>query len=123
MAASYPTDSVIGLVGEGFGSLLVRRAARYLGLESRESTIFGTNDDLVAAYRKYAHTLGRTVLRSEFESHFLAPDWPTFAQLHAYGHKSPKPLRRKHSEPVGRLPGSDRPAAVLGPTLGAARIG
>jgi hypothetical protein len=24
----------------------------------------------------YAHNLGRTVLRSEFESHFLAPDRP-----------------------------------------------
>jgi hypothetical protein len=123
MTASYRTDPVIALVGEGFGSLLMHCAARYLGLESRESTIFGTSDGPIATYRQYAHNLGRTVLRSEFESHFLAADWPAFAQLDACPHKSPKPLWRTRSEPVGRLPGSDRPAAVLSPTPGAARMG
>ena len=34
------------------------------------------------------------MLRSESESHFLAPDWPTFAQLDAWSHKSLKPLWR-----------------------------
>jgi hypothetical protein len=123
MTASYPRDAVIALVGEGFGSVLVRRTARYLGLEPRETTIFGTNDDPVATYRQYAYNLGHAVLRSEFESHVLAPDWPTFAQLDAYPHNSPRPLWRARAEPVGRLPGSDRPAAVLSPTRGAARMG
>lgn len=123
MTASYPRDPVIALVGEGFGSLLVHCTARHLGLENRETTILGTNDDPVATYQQYAHNLGRTVLRSEFESHFLAPDRPTFAQLDAYPHKSPKPLWRTRSEPVGRLPGSDRPDAILSPTPGAARMG
>jgi len=84
MTGSCPRDSVIALVGEGFGSLLVR---------------------------------------SEFESHFLAADRPTFAQLDAYPHKSPKSLWRTRSEPVGRRPGSDWPDAVLSPTAGAARMG
>jgi hypothetical protein len=123
MTASYPRDAVIALVGEGFGSLLVHCTARRLCLESRETTIFGTNDDPVATYQQYVYNLVQTVLRSEFESHFLAPDWPTFAQLDAYPHNSPKPLWRTRSEPVGRLPGSDRPAALLSATPGAARMG
>ncbi|MGO9499698.1 MAG: hypothetical protein ACLQA5_23750 [Solirubrobacteraceae bacterium] len=123
MTASYPKGSVIALVGEGFGSLLMHCTARYLGLKSRETTIFGTNDGPVATYEQYACNLGQTVLRSEFESHFLAPTWPTFAQLDACPHKSPKPFWRTRSETVGRLPGSDRPAALLSPTPGAARMG
>lgn len=123
MTASYPRDAVIDLVGEGFGSLLVRRTACNLGLESREVTILGTNDDPVATYQQYAHNLGWTVLRSAFESHFLAPDRPTFAQLDAYSHKSPRPLWGTRSELVGRLPRSDRPDAVLSPTPGVARMG
>jgi hypothetical protein len=53
MTVSYPGDPVIGLVGEGFGSLLVFCTARRLGLENREITILATN-----------------------ESPFLAPDRP-----------------------------------------------
>jgi hypothetical protein len=76
MTASYPRDPVIDLVGEGFGSLLLNCTARRLSLENREITILGTNDDPVATYQQYAHNLGQTVLRSESESHFLAPDRP-----------------------------------------------
>jgi hypothetical protein len=90
-------------------------------LVNREITILGTNDDPVATYQQYAHNLGPTILRSEFESHFLAPDRPTFTQLDAYSQKSPKPLWRTRSELLGRLPRSDRPDAVLSP--GAARMG
>ena len=111
----------MALVGEGFGSLLVHCTARRLSLENREITILGTNDDPVATYQQYAHSLGQTVLRSEFESPFLAPDRPTSAQLDAYSHKSPKPLWRTRSELVGRLPRSDRPDALLSP--GAVRMG
>jgi len=92
-------------------------------LDNREITTFGTKGDRVATYQQDAPNLGQAILRSEFESHFLAPDWPTFAGLDAYSHKPPKPLWRTRSEPVGRLPGSDRPDAVLSPTPGAAHIG
>ena len=87
-----------------------------------ETTIFGTNDDPVGTHQQYAHNLGETVLRSGLDSHFLAPDWPTFAQL-GYRRKSPNPLWRRRSEPVGCLPGSDRLAAVLTSAPGAARMG
>jgi hypothetical protein len=47
------------------------------------------------------------VLRSESESHFLAPDWPTFAQLDAWAHKSLRPLyrttRRKYNPGVPEI--------------------
>ncbi len=76
MIASYPRDPVIALVGEGFGSLLVHWTARRRSLENREITILGTNNDPVATYQQYAHNLGQTVLRSEFESHFLGRDRP-----------------------------------------------
>jgi hypothetical protein len=123
MTASYPGDPVIDLVGEGFGSLLLHWTGRRLSLENREITILGTNDDPGATYQQYAHSLGQTVLRSEFESHFVAPDRPTFARLDAYSHESPTPLWRTRSESVRRLPGSDRPDAVLSRTPGAARMG
>ena len=118
MAASYPSDPV----RRGLRLASRARPSPHLGMENRGTTILGTNDDPVATYQQYAHDLGRTVLRSEFEPHFLAPDRPTFAQLDAYPHKSPKSLWRTRSEPVGRLPGSDRPDAVLSPTPGAARM-
>lgn len=122
MNASYPSDPVIALVGDGFGSLLVHCTARRLSLNNREITILATNDDPVATYQQYPHNLGQTVLRSQFESHSLAPDRPTFAQLDDCSHKSPKPLWRTLSELVGRLPRSDRPDAVLSPAPGA-RLG
>ncbi len=85
---------MIAVVGEGFGSLIVHCTARYLGFENRQITIFGPGDNPVGTYQQFAYNLGQTVLRSESESHFLAPDWPTFAQLDAYSHKSLKPLWR-----------------------------
>jgi hypothetical protein len=94
MPATAPRDSVIAVVGDGFGSLTVHATARYLGFDNEEITIFGPSDNPVGAYQQYAFNLGQTVLRSESESHFLAPDWPTFAQLDAWSHKSLKPLWR-----------------------------
>jgi hypothetical protein len=82
------------VVGDGFGSLIVHATARYLGFENPEITIFGPSPNPVGTYQQFAYNLGQTVLRSESESHFLAPDWPTFAQLDAYSHKSLKPLWR-----------------------------
>ncbi|MGO9959514.1 MAG: hypothetical protein ACLP50_26655 [Solirubrobacteraceae bacterium] len=94
MAALAPRDSVIAVVGDGFGSLVVQSTARYLGFENREITVFGPSDNPVGTYQQFASNLGQTVLRSESENHFLAPDWPTFAQLDAWSHRSIKPLWR-----------------------------
>ena len=85
---------MIAVVGDGFGSLIVHGTARYLGFTNEELTIFGPSDNPVGTYQQFAYNLGQTVLRSESESHFLAPDWPTFAQLDAWAHRSLKPLWR-----------------------------
>ena len=94
MATGAPRDSVLAVVGDGFGSLIVHATARYLGFDNAEITIFGPSDNPVGSYQQYATNLGQTVLRSESESHFMAPDWPTFAQLDAWAHKSVRPLWR-----------------------------
>jgi hypothetical protein len=107
LTASAPRDSVIAVVGDGLGSLLVHTTARYLGFENREISIFGPSANPVGTYQQFAHNLGQTVLRSESESHFLAPDWPTFAQLDAWSHRSPAPLwrsiRRKYNPGVREI--------------------
>jgi hypothetical protein len=107
MGAKAPRDSVIAVVGEGFGSLVVHTTARYLGFTNEDITIFGTNDNPVGTYQQFAYNLGQTVLRSESESHFLAPDWPTFAQIDALAHRSPAPLyrsiRRKYNPGVSEI--------------------
>ena len=107
MTASAPRDSVIAVVGDGFGSLLVHVTAHYLGFTNDQISIFGPSDNPVGTYQQYAYNLGQTVLRSESESHFLGPDWPTFAQLDAWAHKSLRPLyrttRRKYNPGVPEI--------------------
>jgi hypothetical protein len=107
MPATAPRDSVIATVGDGFGSLLVHTTARYLGFENEQLSVFGPSDNPVGTYQQFAYNLGQTVLRSESESHFLAPDWPTFAQLDAWSHKSLRPLwrttRRKYNPGVPEI--------------------
>src|SRR5438270_4310918 len=107
MTASYPRDPTIAVVGAGSGSLIVHATAHYLGFDNRDITIFGPSDNAVGTYQQYATNLGQTVLRSESESHFLAPDLPTFAQLDAYAHRSLGPLyrsvRRKYNPGVPEI--------------------
>jgi hypothetical protein len=104
-AASRP--ATIGVVGDGFGALLVYATAIYLGLEPEEVKIFGRNRDPVATYRSFADNLRQTVLRSESEAHFLPADWPTFAQIDAVAHRTPAPLlrsvRRKFNPGVAEI--------------------
>jgi hypothetical protein len=107
MAATPPRDSTIAVVGSGFSSLLVQCIAQYLGFDTNDITIYGPTDSPAGAYQQYAFNLGQTVLRSESESHFLAPDWPTFAQLDAWSHRSLGPLwrstRRKYNPGVPEI--------------------
>ena len=94
MPAAPPQDSTIAVVGDGFGSLLVHATARYVGFGPEQVRIYGTSTTAVGAYQRLAYNLGQTVLRSESESHFLPADWPTFAQLDAWAHRSVRPLVR-----------------------------
>jgi hypothetical protein len=98
---------VLAVVGDGFGSLLVHTTARYLGFGNSEISIYGPSTTPIGTYQQYAHNLGQTVLRSESESHFLAPDWPTFAQIDAWSRRSFAPLwrttRRKYNPGVPEI--------------------
>src|SRR5437667_4273307 len=94
MPAAPPQDSTIAVVGDGFGSLLVHATARYVGFGPEQIRIYGTSNTANGAYQRLAYNLGQTVLRSESESHFLPADWPTFAQLDAWSHRSVRPLLR-----------------------------
>src|SRR5437763_11498482 len=94
MPASFPRDATVAVVGDGFGSLIVYSTAVYLGFRPEQITIFGPSDNPVGTYQQFAYNLGPTVLRSESENHFLPADWPTFAQLDAWAHRSPEPLVR-----------------------------
>lgn len=89
-----PQDVTIGVIGDGFGALLVYTTAMYLGFRPEQVGIFGENLNPVQTYQQFAWNLGQTVLRSESESHFLPADWPTFAQLDAWARRDPSPLFR-----------------------------
>jgi hypothetical protein len=87
-------DFRIGIVGDGFGALLLYTTAVYLGFQPQDIGVFGKNLVPTSTYQQFAWNLGQTVLRSESESHFLPADWPTFAQLEAWSRKDPSPLFR-----------------------------
>jgi hypothetical protein len=94
----HPQDVTLGIIGDGFGALLVYTTAVYLGFRPEQIGIFGESDNPVGTYQQFAWNLGQTVLRSESESHFLPADWPTFAELDAAARRSPAALIRS----VGR---------------------
>jgi hypothetical protein len=87
-------DVTIGVVGDGFGALLVYSTAIYQGFQPDQIGIFGKNLVPTATYQQFAWNLGQTVLRSESESHFSPADWPTFSQLDAWSRKDPTALFR-----------------------------
>ena len=97
MPAAAPRDSLIAVVGDGFGSLLVFGTSMYLGFRPEQVSIFGPSENPVGTYQQFAFNLGQTVLRSESESHFFPADWPTFAQLDAWSRKSAGALIRTTS--------------------------
>jgi hypothetical protein len=94
----HPQDVTLGIIGDGFGALLVYTTAVYLGFRPEQIGIFGESTNPVGTYQQFAWNLGQTVLRSESESHFLPADWPTFAELDAWARRSPAALIRS----VGR---------------------
>jgi hypothetical protein len=105
--ATAPRDSLIAVVGDGFGSLIVHATAIYLGFRPEDVSIFGQSSNPVGTYQQFAYNLGQTVLRSESESHFLPADWPTFAQLDAWSRRRPGPLyrsiKRKYNPGVSEI--------------------
>jgi hypothetical protein len=114
-----PRDSALAIVGDGFGSLIVYATALYVGFRPEEITVYGTNENPVSTYQRFAFNLGQTVLRSESESHFLPADWPTFGQLDAYARRSLVPLFRS----IGRKYNPGVPDVLAEATVVAQRLG
>jgi hypothetical protein len=94
MPLKEPRDSTIGIVGDGFGSLMVYATAAYMGFRPGTVTVFGPSATPVETYGRLANNLCQTLLRSESESHFLPADWPTLAELDAWSRRSLSPLFR-----------------------------
>src|SRR5829696_1766430 len=112
-------DYSIGIVGDGFGALLVYVRAVYLGFRPEQIGIFGKNLNPISTYQQFAWNLGQTVLRSESESHFLPADWPTFAELDAFARFDPSPLFRSSGRKFNPgVPEIMTEATLVGKTLG-----
>jgi hypothetical protein len=94
MPLTAPRDSTIGVVGDGFGSLMVYATALFMGFDPGDVTVFGPSETPVETYQELAVNLRQTLLRSESESHFLPADWPTFAEIDAWSRRSLAPLMR-----------------------------
>ena len=94
MPLSEPRDSAIGIIGDGFGSLMVYATAVFMGFDLGQVTVFGQSDTPVGTYQELAINLRQTLLRSESESHFLPADWPTLAELDAWARRTVAPLVR-----------------------------
>ena len=94
MPLSEPRESAIGIVGDGFGSLMVYATAVFMGFHLGQVTVFGPSDTPVETYQDLALNLRQTLLRSESESHFLPADWPTLAELDAWSRRTIAPLVR-----------------------------
>jgi hypothetical protein len=94
MPLTAPRNSTIGIVGDGFGSLMVFATAVFMGFDPDDITVFGPSETPVETYQELALNLRQTLLRSESESHFLPADWPTFAELDAWSRRSLAPLVR-----------------------------
>ena len=108
MPATAPRDSVIATVGDGFGSLLVHTTARYLGFENQISCRSSGRATIRSAPISSSHTTsGRPCCARSPSRTSSRPDWPTFAQLDAWSHKSFKPLwrttRRKYNPGVPEI--------------------
>jgi hypothetical protein len=116
---SAPQDFRIGIVGDGFGALLVYTTAVYLGFSPNDIGVFGKNLVPTSTYQQFAWNLGQTVLRSESESHFLPADWPTFAQIEAWARKDLTPLFRS----VGRKFNPGVPEIMTEAAIVADRLG
>ncbi|HWH43683.1 MAG TPA: hypothetical protein VNT32_03040 [Thermoleophilaceae bacterium] len=110
---------MIGVIGDGFGALLVYTTALYLGFRPDQIGIFGENTNPIQTYQQFAWNLGQTVLRSESESHFLPADWPTFGQMDAWARRDPTPLLRS----TGRKFNPGVPEIMTEATLVARRLG
>ena len=87
-----PDDMSVAVVGSGLVGFAVYQTLRKGGLEPGEITVFGTQDDPAAAFRRRAESIRQRVMRSESDGHCLPTTFPGLAVRSALRRRSPLPL-------------------------------
>jgi cation diffusion facilitator CzcD-associated flavoprotein CzcO len=89
-----PQDSkqLCAIVGGGLASLVAYATLRKGGLEPAEITVFGTDPDPAADFRRRSGAIRQRAMRSESDGHAAATSWPGLAVRVAIRRGNPVPL-------------------------------
>jgi cation diffusion facilitator CzcD-associated flavoprotein CzcO len=82
----------VAVVGSGLAGFTAYQTLRRGGLEPGEITVFGTETDPAAAWRRRAEAISQREMRSESDGHCLATSFPGLAVREAARRRSPAPL-------------------------------
>lgn len=82
----------IGIVGGGFGALLVYTTLRFRGVKAGDMAVFAPERSPVACWQKFASAICQRDMRSESVGHFYPTDSPGLATVEAIRTFSLKPL-------------------------------
>jgi cation diffusion facilitator CzcD-associated flavoprotein CzcO len=82
----------VAVVGSGLAGFTAYQTLRRGGLEPEEISVFGTDDDPAAAFRRRAAAIRQQAMRSESDGHCLPATFPGLAVRAAVRRRSPAPL-------------------------------
>jgi cation diffusion facilitator CzcD-associated flavoprotein CzcO len=82
----------IAVVGSGLAGFTAYQTLRRGGLAPEEITVFGTDADPAAVWRRRAAAIRQQQMRSESDGHCNATSWPGLAVRAARKRRSPVPL-------------------------------
>ena len=82
----------VAVVGSGLAGFTVYQTLRRGGLASEEITVFGTDADPAAAWRRRAEAIRQREMRSESDGHCRPTSFPGLAVRAAAKRRSPVPL-------------------------------
>ena len=82
----------VAIVGSGLAGFTAYQTLRRGGLAPEAITVFGTDDDPAAAWRRCAAAIRQREMRSESDGHCLATTWPGLSLRTARRRRSPAPV-------------------------------
>jgi len=82
----------VAVVGSGLAGFTAYQTLRRGGLSPEEITVFGTDADPAAVWRRRAAAIRQREMRSESDGHCSATSWPGLAVRTARKRRSPAPL-------------------------------
>ncbi|MDQ1510921.1 MAG: hypothetical protein QOG50_2765 [Actinomycetota bacterium] len=82
----------VAIVGSGLAGFTAYQTLRRGGFAPEAITVFGTDDDPAAAWRRCAASIRQREMRSESDGHCLATTWPGLSVRTARRRRSPAPL-------------------------------